>query len=109
MNVADTVIGAVAGGALVAAALYVRDWRRARKLRATIAAMGLRAASPHELEPGAPVPAEQLTVIPDRYCQRCNEPRGGPVCPLCSRRTITIPPDVLAEEIEAHRPKGQEP
>ncbi len=94
----------------MAAALYVRDWRRTRKLRATIAKMrhSLGAASPHELEPGAPVAAEQLTVIPDRYCQRCNEPRGGPVCPLCSSRTITIPPDVLAEEIEAHRPKGSE-
>ena len=56
----------------------------------------------------AVVSGARRTLIPELYCEQCNEPRGGSVCPLCASPTIDIPPEVLAEEIEAHRPKGSE-
>lgn len=152
MDIATTIISAVAGGALAAGTLYVWDWRRRRRngplltpeqhrelAEQFIAGQGLgrdpeqdiNADAPRDnygragLRPGlwpgekavaqmpggneAVVSGARRTLIPDRYCERCNEPRGGSVCPLCSSQTINIPPEVLAEEIEAHRPKGSEP
>ena len=109
IHVLIILVAALAGAAVSAIIIYVIERRRVGRLASSIKAALEGAFEPENVERvNVPVAAEQRTVIPDRYCQRCNEPRGGQRCPLCGSKTITIPPEVLAEEIEAHRPKGSE-
>ena len=111
MELVSIVVSAIAGGAVVALGFYVKR-RREHRIIGKAFADGLASftekPSTADNGRGSQVLAEHLTIIPDRYCERCDEPRGGRLCPLCGKETIEIPPEVLAEEIEAHRPKGSE-